>query len=173
MGELGKVVEVSADGKFATVRFERKSTCDKCGMCAFGPKDTSVNLTVENKLNAKAGDIAEIDVAGHLVLKLSLIVYFIPLAIAILGMGIGLLLHLPEWACFVLFLGCLAIGFGIVSLIDKKYLKKSKTKPVMVRVYEGPAAAQATESENAEPLPGETHGQTAVADSDQDDAEIK
>ncbi len=142
MIERGKVIKVSEDKKTATVRFERKSTCDKCGMCSFGPKETFIDLELENKLNAKPDDEAEVDITNGLVLKMSLIVYAIPLVISCVGLLIGVLMKLEEWLTFVLFIGFLGIGFLVLHFIDKKYAKNLKARPVMIKIIEEKNAAE-------------------------------
>lgn len=130
MTEQGKVIK--RENNEAIVRVERKSACASCGMCAMKPKDSHVDVRVENVLNADEGAFVLIRVESGSVAKISLLVYILPLAFAVAGMLIGIFCRLPDWAILLLFAGFLAVGFVGVFLIDKRVARKNKMQPVMV-----------------------------------------
>ena len=130
MTEQGKVIKIEKNE--AVVRVQRKSACASCGMCAMKPKDSHIDVRVENALDAKEGDLVQIKLESGSVAKISLLVYILPLALAVAGMLTGIFCRLPDWANLVLFAGLLAVGFIIVFLLDKKIAKSKKHKPRFV-----------------------------------------
>lgn len=130
MTEQGKVIKIEKSE--AIVRVQRKSACASCGMCAMKPKDSHIDIRVENVLDVKEGDIVQIKVESGSVAKISLLVYILPLAFALVGMLIGIFLQLPEWATLSLFLGFVVVGFLIVFLLDKKLAKNKKLQPMLL-----------------------------------------
>ena len=103
-------------------------------MCAMKPKDSHIDVRVENALDAKEGDLVQIKLESGSVAKISLLVYILPLALAVAGMLTGIFCRLPDWANLVLFAGLLAVGFIIVFLLDKKIAKSKKLQPVLLAV---------------------------------------
>lgn len=132
MTEQGKVIKIEKNE--AVVRVQRKSACASCGMCAMKPKDSHIDVRVENALDAKEGDLVQIKLESGSVAKISLLVYILPLALAVAGMLTGIFCRLPDWANLVLFAGLLAVGFIIVFLLDKKSRKAKKLQPVLLAV---------------------------------------
>ena len=132
MTEQGKVIKIEKNE--AVVRVQRKSACASCGMCAMKPKDSHIDARVENALDAKEGDLVQIKLESGSVAKISLLVYILPLALAVAGMLTGIFCRLPDWANLVLFAGLLAVGFIIVFLLDKKIAKSKKLQPVLLAV---------------------------------------
>lgn len=132
MTEQGKVIKIEKNE--AVVRVQRKSACASCGMCTMKPKDSHIDVRVENALDAKEGDLVQIKLESGSVAKISLLVYILPLALAVAGMLTGIFCRLPDWANLVLFAGLLAVGFIIVFLLDKKIAKSKKLQPVLLAV---------------------------------------
>ena len=112
MTEQGKVIKIEKNE--AVVRVQRKSACASCGMCAMKPKDSHIDVRVENALEAKEGDLVQIKLESGSVAKISLLVYILPLAFAVAGMLTGI--------------------FIIVFLLDKKIAKSKKLQPVLLAV---------------------------------------
>lgn len=133
MTEQGKVIKIEKNE--AVVRVQRKSACASCGMCAMKPKDSHIDVRVENALEAKEGDLVQIKLESGSVAKISLLVYILPLALAVAGMLTGIFCRLPDWANLVLFAGLLAVGFIIVFLLDKKSRKAKNFSPFCLRCY--------------------------------------
>ena len=132
MTEQGKVIKIEKNE--AVVRVQRKSACASCGMCAMKPTDSHIDVRVENALDAKEGDLVQIKLESGSVAKISLLVYILPLALAVAGMLTGIFCRLPDWANLVLFAGLRAVGFIIVFLLDKKIAKSKKLQPVLLAV---------------------------------------
>lgn len=134
MIEKGTVI--STQGQDATVRFYRKKSCEKCGMCAFTPMDTHIDMTLKNTVSAKDGDFVEVDITGGAVIKTALIVYLMPLLLALVGMFGAFLFGWEEYVAFLLFGGMLTVGYCIVYFIDKFVGKRKTLVPKIVKLLE-------------------------------------
>ena len=131
MIEVGKVVK--ADAKKATVEFERKTECDKCGMCAFKKEDMFVKCTIDNKLGAKVGEYVSVHMGKNYVLVAALIAYMMPLVIA--GIALACTIMLEEYIQFIAVCVSLVLGFTAAALLDKFVIrKKSGFRPTMVGI---------------------------------------
>ncbi|RLB78007.1 MAG: hypothetical protein DRH15_10560 [Deltaproteobacteria bacterium] len=75
----------------AIIKFQRHAACENCdsrGACdIFEGKE--IEVEVINDLEAKEGDRVEVSVPGRSLLKLSLLVYFIPVLALVAGACIG------------------------------------------------------------------------------------
>ena len=122
MTERGVVVKVKS--KRATVRFDRRTACDSCHMCAVTRDGMKVEVVIENTLNANVGDFVEVEMAQRFVLTAAVIVYLIPLALVALGVGLGVLFN--QLTQILLAVGGLVLGFVIAFLLDRFVIKKKK-----------------------------------------------
>lgn len=122
MTERGVVSKVK--GNKATVRFERRSACDKCHMCAVTKDGMKVEVVIENSLGANEGDFVEVEMGEKYVLTAATIVYVIPLILTGLGIGLGTLINEIAQICFAI--GGLVIGFVIAILLDRLVIRKKK-----------------------------------------------
>ena len=130
MTERGVVVKVK--GKRATVRFDRRSACDSCHMCAVTRDGMKVEVVIENTLGANVGDFVEVEMAQRFVLTAAVIVYLIPLVLVALGVGIGVVFS--ELVQVILAVAGLVVGFVIAFLLDRFVIRKKKGfSPVMTR----------------------------------------
>ncbi|MFR7765900.1 MAG: SoxR reducing system RseC family protein [Lachnospiraceae bacterium] len=127
MTEQGKVIKIEKNE--AVVRVQRKSACASCGMCAMKPKDSHIDVRVENALDAKEGDLVQIKLESGSVAKISLLVYILPLALAVAGMLTGIFCRLPDWANLVLLRGCLP-SVLLSFFFGQKNREKQKLQPV-------------------------------------------
>ncbi len=132
MLETGQVVKQK--NNLVTVRFSRKSTCEHCNMCAFKPNDSHVDITMENTVGCKVGDSVEVNITDSTVLKLSVLVYFLPLFVGLVGFLISYLLEASEIVQLIVFVASLGLGFLSLAVIDKFYRLSKKGKPEIIRV---------------------------------------
>lgn len=132
MREKGEVIKTENEN--ATVRISRSSACGKCGMCGMTEEQKHVDISLPNTLSAKQGDWVEIEINENASLKVTLIIYLIPLLIALAAMLLAYAFSAPEWVLLVVFVVALGGGFLVVRLIDKKYSKKLDIIPKMVSV---------------------------------------
>lgn len=138
MNRSGIVVSTSEDQ--ATVRLLKHTACGDCGACHLG--DDSKHITVEaiNDLNAKPGDLVEIDLAAPNVLGAAFIMYMIPLAVLVAGVVLGSLLasligfsHVKDLIGAVLGLGAMVVVYMQIKKREhtfkasKKYLSKIRS----------------------------------------------
>jgi len=83
MKREGRVVEVK--GKKARVALLKHSACGNCGACHVGDENMKIDIEAINEVNAKVGDIVEIDLETPNVLMAAFIAYGIPFFALILG----------------------------------------------------------------------------------------
>ena len=132
MIEKGEVIKV--DKKNVVVSFERKTECDKCGMCAFGKDDMKVKVTLKNNVDAKIGDIVEVSMGDKFVLASAIIVYLIPIVLIGIFLGIAVFLKLSEIVQIVLALTGFVLGFIISSVVDKLIKNKKSFSPKITKI---------------------------------------
>ncbi|MBR2349650.1 MAG: SoxR reducing system RseC family protein [Clostridia bacterium] len=128
MVETGVVHKIK--GSFATVRFERKTACEKCNMC-FKPKEEMyVELRVKNVLQAKVGDKVTVKMGERAVLTASFLVYGLP--VIVMALALVLTYKLDIGICLGVSLGSLVLSFIGIALIDRFIIRKKKEyMPIM------------------------------------------
>ena len=125
----------------AEVRIQKSGACSRCssrGACR-SLSDSEMLIEVNNNLRAKEGDRVEITVPTRYLLKLSLLVYVLPIITLIIGAYLG-----REWAQYFqihphlasLFGGALAVGLTFYALkwVDRAAQGKSEYLPQMTRI---------------------------------------
>ena len=132
MTEQGVVLNVKDD--FAQVRVGRNSACASCGKCGMTEKQKYVDFYARNDVGVCEGDVVELDIPEGNSAKFALIAYFIPLApaLALLFMALGL--KWAEWIAVLLFFAGLAVGFAVLSVIDKARKHKWMESPVITKI---------------------------------------
>ncbi len=92
-----KAVVVKTDGKFATVETERKSACEGChkaeeggcSVCSLMGGDRKIATKALNAVGAKVGDVVTIESKTSRMLWYGLLVFILPIVIALLSWGIS------------------------------------------------------------------------------------
>ena len=130
MIRTGKVIE--AKGTALKVCFERPEMCAHCKMCAEGIREGSTVIMLRG--NARTGDTVEVEMPDRQLLRYTAAAYLIPLAMLLLGLLAGGLLHLTEALQAVTALVCLGIGLLLVYLYDKHLTRNGNALPTLVRV---------------------------------------
>ena len=119
-------------------------TCSEGGSChlhlSAAPDRTEV-VTAQNDAGAKRGDTVELDLLGHAELRLSLLVWAVPLAGIVGGAVAGVLLAgLVGLAEDPAALGGAALGFGVSMLIlrklDRHAAANGRLLPHIVRIVD-------------------------------------
>ena len=134
MLEVGIVESLNEKRGTAKVVFDRKSACDKCGMCltAKGEK-MKVYVEVKNTLGAKVGDKVGVSMSDKFVLRAAFIVYVIP--VVLVGAGLFLFRKLADiWLLLVIFVGLL-LGIGVGVLTDRLVRKKGTFAPTLSQIF--------------------------------------
>ena len=114
------------NGKYATVKVNKKDECSKCGLCLFPKNADSITFRSLNSVNAKAGDKVTIKTSEKAKISGVFLAFGIPLILIILAIGIGYLLQQSE---LIILLSCIipvVLWFLVLAFIDNK-LKKLKT----------------------------------------------
>ena len=132
MLERGKVTAIMDDN--VQVQFKRTSACDKCRACSID-QGGNVSIILKNDLGAKVGDIVEVEILGKAVTLSYLIVFGIPLVMALLGVILASAARFSELYSIITVAGSLVFGFLVVFVIDKIIAKNQKFAPKIIRVY--------------------------------------
>lgn len=140
---LEKGVVEKASPQTAVVLVERSSACDHCksqGACEVLSGRT-MRIEVANELGAKEGDRVEITIPAASVLKLSFLVYLVPVIALVAGAYAGNLWAEGKGADPTLY----AVAAGVMAMIGSFLLIRSfeqsasqpssEYRPQMSRVY--------------------------------------
>ena len=91
ISEQGVIEKIT--GQKAVVRVKKSSACAQCGSReSCGISDRDMRVEVQNSLDAIEGDLVEISVHQGALLKISFLVYLLPVLAFILGAFTGLYL---------------------------------------------------------------------------------
>ena len=132
MTELGVVLKVKDN--FAQVRVGRNSACASCGKCGMTQKQKHVDFYASNEIGVAVGDTVELDIPEGNSAKLALFAYFVPLLPALVLLFLALGLQWSEWIAVLLFFVGLALGFTVLSVIDKARKHKWMATPTIVKI---------------------------------------
>ena len=125
----------------AWVKTIRSKSCDSCeskDSCAESSKPREMIVQVENSLNAKAGDRVVIGFDAAPMLKLSFMLYILPVIFlisgAVIGQHLSPAMNMDESPASILVgLAFFALSFVVVRLFNNRYANKKEFKPFMVR----------------------------------------
>lgn len=143
MPRIGIVIETT--GQSARVSAPRRGVCDGCAdrsSCSFENalgEDRPEMVVVRNPIGARPGQTVEFDLPGHTELKVSLLVWVVPLAGLVTGAALLTFLHerLSLARDSATLLGA-AIGFAVaflpVVLLDRLAAGKSRYVPSILKV---------------------------------------
>ncbi len=142
MARVGFILETK--GKYATISTTRRGICEGCAdqsSCSFENalgKGTPEEVTALNSIEAKAGDTVEFDLIGHTELKISLIVWIVPLIGILIGAFAGSNLHghiglsKDIGTLLGVVVGFLA-AFSLVVFLDRRSAKSRVLMPLILR----------------------------------------
>ena len=128
-------IVITSSNRFAEVVITRNDNCENCSakiICS--PKDSnSKTLKVIDNFHTKPGDIVKISIQGSTILKVSAVIYALPLLIFVAGILISNYLFMNnEIYSFLCGLGCVSIYYFILFLINK--FKPLKIYPLIISV---------------------------------------
>ena len=137
------IIEKTMDGK-AIVRVWQRSACAGCGSrgsCEISNKET--HIEVLNEIRAETGDYVELTIPEGAVLKLSLLVYCLPIIGLIIGAFLGdavsnhLLIGSPSLSILggAIFMGA---TFFFLRRLDRKSDQNKKYQPRINRIITNP-----------------------------------
>jgi sigma-E factor negative regulatory protein RseC len=145
MSRIGVILKI--DGKDATVSTSRRGICDGCSdksSCSFDNalgKAKPDFITVNNAIGAKLGDHVAFDLTNHTELKMSLLVWGLPLVGLVIGAFIGAGLHgqvslsQDTLTLFGALIGFFA-AFSLVVFADRRLKNNRQLLPSIERVIE-------------------------------------
>ena len=132
MTESGKVVKT--EGKYATVRIDKKDECGKCGMCLFAANASYTEMRARNDAGAAVGDEAVVETAESGKTLSADLVFLVPLLLIVLAAAIGLFIIGKEIWILLLSLFFILSWYTILGLFDKKLRKIDKFCARIVRI---------------------------------------
>ena len=89
---------------------------------------------VENMLEAKNGDVVELNIPDANTAAMAFVGYVLPLIPALAALFVALGFKLAEWIAVLMFFGGLAIGYLVVAIIDKVRKHKWAEVPTMNKI---------------------------------------
>lgn len=148
--EQGKIEEINK--QTAVVRIRKRSACAHCesrGSCSISKRDMVIE--VPNDLKAGVGDEVEVSVPEGTLLKLSALIYLLPvialLVGAFFGAMIGETLHMNASLTAIILGGVfMAIAFYGLILYDRKKRKGNASYPRMTKVLVNAASLRPGDS---------------------------
>ena len=132
MIENGKVIW--AEGDRAKVSLQKKTSCDKCGMCIFPKGSNEIIFEVINPVNAKVGDSVNFQMNGRGKLLAILLAFIVPLILIGLAVAIGTLVLQNELIALVASIVLVVVWYAILAVIDKQRRKSGKTCPIITEI---------------------------------------
>ena len=128
-GHIGVVKSVS--GGFASVEFVRSSACAHCGAC-LTLDSGKMETKVKNLLNAKVGDCVSVEIRPQKIVSATLLAYGVPLAMLLLGLGLGSLIsEIVSMAAGLLL--CVASYF-ILRVLEPRFARNESYQPHMTAI---------------------------------------
>ena len=115
------------------VCFSRPEACEGCKGCAKGLLPKKELLTVTGQ--AEIGDMVDVEMPEAQMLKASMLAYAMPLALFLIGLGVGSAARLSDGVTALIALVCLALGYVAARVIDKKLGRRPRWKTAVVNVY--------------------------------------
>ena len=145
MPRVGLLIE--ALGEQATVRASRRGVCADCsgsGACSFENalgKGEPETVTVYNPIRARPGDYVEFDLTGHTELKVSLLVWVVPLVGLVLGAVAGSAAHVrlsmgPDVATLLGAIAGFIAAFAVVKWVDRRSGRDARLVPHILKVVD-------------------------------------
>ncbi len=139
MEQVGIVKEIK--GNDAVLEVRRASACGaNCGGCSSSCEVAPHFITINNKLNAKLGDIVEIKGETKKILKYTFIIYIVPLVFLIIGIALGNEYFQSngyenyELLSFAVGILALVISFVVLRIIDNSVAKKGEKVLTISRI---------------------------------------
>ncbi|WZL71524.1 SoxR reducing system RseC family protein [Clostridiaceae bacterium 35-E11] len=139
MHQSGKVIEIS-DNR-AKILMTKHAACGDCGACQHGAENMNMHIIAANELNAKVGDMVEVNMETQNVLGAAFIVYVIPLFMMLFGIAggsyllksIGIIENAEIYGAMIGF-AFMTITFFIIKKFEGKFKKDKRYVPVISRI---------------------------------------
>lgn len=137
-----KAVVVTNKKNRTQVEIIRTSACDGCRCCSVGKEGKPLRVWAKNPINAKVGQVVEIELSASTFLSAALIVYGIPLLAFLVGVGFGYkvseLLNISAIEPFAILtgVGLMLVSFLIIHFLTKREETNRKYASSIVRIAE-------------------------------------
>lgn len=139
MDQIGVIKNIKDD--MVEIEVKRMSACgENCKGCGSSCDTPGHVIVLKNNINAQIGDMVEIKGKTGDILKLTMIVYFVPFAFMLIGIFSGLRIFKNmgmanyEPMSFLIGLVCLGFGYFLVRLFDNAFGKKENNTIVMTKI---------------------------------------
>ena len=123
------IVKGKHDGMLQ-VCFERPEACEKCGACAGSSHTHMTELPGE----AGIGDRVAVDMPDSKVLRVSLLVYAVPLAFLLIGLFAGYAIFGNDAVCALCGVGLMALSYVILHFTDRNIGTRRAFQPQIIAV---------------------------------------
>jgi sigma-E factor negative regulatory protein RseC len=137
-------VIIKTDSKKALIKTSRRSICAECSdkaSCSFESalgKDSPEEVEAQNPINARVGDHVEFDLPGRTELKLSLVIWGLPIVGLVAGAALGFRLHSifsisSDAAALIGAFAGLSLFFLVLVAYDRLARNNISLVPVIIR----------------------------------------
>lgn len=127
------------EGETAWIKVRRSSMCEVCNskiICNTLSDGNTMEAEVYNPLNGKIGDRVEFMISSSSLLKITSLLYIIPVIFLLTGSILGYsFLSPPEFFAMILGLSGFAISYFFIRFISLIMAKKRKFTPEIVRIF--------------------------------------
>ena len=107
----------------AKIKVVRSSACGECKACILGSTENSVLLPARNEVGARQGDTVYFT-AKQKPWFATLLLFLLPLTLLLVGLILSLALSVGELVSVAIGVGCMAVGFITVLILDKTVFSK-------------------------------------------------
>jgi len=108
-------------------------SCKSCEGCPQKPKD-EITAMAENAVNAKVGDVVEVESNSGNAIGIAILVYLVPCLFLVLWYLLGAWLKFGEGLCVLLAFAGLFIGFAPALLLNRAIIKRDKPEFAILRI---------------------------------------
>lgn len=117
---------ISTENNEATVAVRRVSACgENCANCKAGCETSTAVSTVENTVGAVAGDLVKIESDSAGVLRAAVILYIVPVLVAIISAVIAFSSNMRDIFAVALCVASFFASFFVIKAFEKKITPKS------------------------------------------------
>ena len=153
---------LSVDGSHATISTMKRGVCESCaesGACNANVsiiKEKPEIVVADNTLGARPGELVDFDLPNGQELRVSLLVWIVPLIGMLAGVAVGALLSEPlpisQDAAAVIGAGLgLLAAFGVLKIIDRRSETDERLTLTVTRVVTTIDSCAARDDDSADP----------------------
>ncbi|MBA4501368.1 SoxR reducing system RseC family protein [Marinobacterium marinum] len=130
-----RMVKVMAARTSACAQCASKSNCSQGVLSQWGQGKT-VEIEVQNPdaLPVKPGQQVVIGLEEGSLVRASLLLYMLPLALLIAGALLGATLALAEWQQIILAIALMLTGFGLARRLSSGRAAQNRYQPILLRI---------------------------------------